>query len=198
MYEFFMTNGELNISRVVWCAVILFSLLKLIAVYNRLNRMLNNVKQFFSTIDVKLTQRNDGVKSLCESCRAYMVHENGTFEKIAQLRAQAMRLPAVSDEKMAIHSEISSLSRGLMLQVENYPELQSSTHISQLMRSINDIEEQISAVRRSFNAATTEYNTAIQSFPTCLYAWILRFKTQKLFEANEEDRKRPDVASMFR
>ncbi len=198
MYEFFVTDGELNIYRIVWCAVIVIALLRLIAIYNRLNRMRNNVKQLLATIDVKLTQRNDELTNLIGSCKSYMTHENSTFEKIAQLRAQASNLPVASDEKISINSEISTLSRGLMMQVESYPVLQANAHISHLMRSINEIEEQISATRRSFNAAATEYNNAIQSFPTVLYAMLFHFKSQKLYEATADERKNPNVSALFK
>lgn len=197
VYNFFMLNGEPNYTRIIWCAVILFFILKFITVYNRLLRMRNNVQQTFAALDTKLTQRNNQVTNLSASCKKYMEHESETFARISELRSQLAKSNIAPDRKIELQSEMSQLSRGLMMQVESYPALRADSHVSLLMRSINELEEQISAARRSFNAAATDYNNKLQSFPTCLYALALNFKTRKLYEATADERKNPDVNSLF-
>lgn len=51
--------------------------------------------------------------------------------------------------------------------VENYPQLKGDHHFSQLL-DLNEIEEQISAARRFYNTAVTEYNNAVEVFPNNL------------------------------
>lgn len=45
-----------------------------------------------------------------------------------------------------------------------------------LQKSIVEVEAQISASRRAYNAAVMEYNNAIEMFPTAVFAALLRLK----------------------
>ena len=68
-----------------------------------------------------------------------------------------------------------------MVQVEAYPDLKASANVEQLQRSLNEIEEQISASRRAYNAAVTEYNLAIRIFPNNLLAGMFGYTESPLF-----------------
>ena len=63
---------------------------------------------------------------------------------------------------------------------------------------MNEIEEQISAARRAYNAAVTDYNNAVEMFPTNIVAPMMRYKLKKVFEINEEQRQDVDTDALFR
>ena len=67
----------------------------------------------------------------------------------------------------------------------------------QLQRSLNEVEEQISASRRAYNAAVTDYNLAIRIFPNNLLAGMFGYTESPLFEAAPEDRANPNVGDLF-
>ena len=84
-----------------------------------------------------------------------------------------------------------------MVAVENYPDLKASDNFIQLQRSLNEVEEQISASRRTYNAQVTEYNNKVEMFPSNFVASIMNYKRKNVFEIPEESRKNVDVDKLF-
>ena len=58
----------------------------------------------------------------------------------------------------------------LNVTMENYPQLRASDTFVQLQRSLNEVEEQLAAARRSYNAAVTDYNNTVQTVPSSIVA----------------------------
>jgi LemA protein len=156
--------------------------------YNSLIGKRNQVDSVFSTIDVMLKKRYDLIPNLVESVKGYMSHERATLERIAQLRTQGINSRSEA-EKVAVDNQIAAPLRQLMVAVEAYPELKANQNFLQLQGSLNEIEEQISAARRAFNAAVLQYNNAVQMFPTNIIAGMMRLQTRAFFEAPPEERQ---------
>ena len=164
--------------------------LLLAAAYNSLIRHRNRVDQAFSSIEVQLTQRYDLITKLVDTVRQYMGHERSLLEDIVRLRTTAATAPT-QGARIQADNELSRAMGQLNVQMEAYPQLRSSDTFVQLQRSLNEVEEQIAAARRSYNSAATEYNSAIQSFPTSILAGSMGFTPRQLFVA--EPRKLQDV-----
>lgn len=156
--------------------------------YNSLVGKRNQVDSVFATVDVLLKKRYDLIPNLVETVKGYMHHEKETLERITQLRTQALGTQN-GDEKVAIDNQITLPLRQVLLSVENYPELKANQNFLHLQASLNEVEEQISAARRAFNAAVLAYNNAVEMFPTNLLAGMMRFSRRAFFETAEEERK---------
>ena len=169
----------------------------IIAVYNSLAAKKANVQNAFAGIDVQLKKRCDLIPNLVSSVKAYMKHEEGTLEKLTELRTRAA---AATDpaERLNLDRELSGALKNVMVQVEAYPDLKSSANVIQLQRSLNEIEEQIAAARRTYNSAVTDYNLAIRIFPNNLLAGMFGFTESTLFEAAPEERANPNVGDLFK
>jgi LemA protein len=74
---------------------------------------------------------------------------------------------------------------------EGYPSLKASDNFLQLQGALNEVEDQIAAARRAFNAAVTDYNNALQTFPWCVAAGILGYEEKKWFEVGDENEREP-------
>src|SRR6478735_1066479 len=161
-----------------------------ISIYNNLIRRRNMVDQAFGTIDVQLTQRYDLIPKLVETVKQYMGHERALLEEIVRLRSQAVssRTPA---DKIAADNQLTRAMGQLTVTMENYPQLRASENFVQLQRSLNEVEEQLAAARRSYNAAVTDYHNAVQTFPSSLIAGSTGFGLRQMFVADET--KRGDV-----
>ncbi|MEZ5416322.1 MAG: LemA family protein [Vicinamibacterales bacterium] len=168
-------------------------LLYVIAVYNRLVRLRNGVENAFSSIDVQLKQRCDLIPKVVDAMRAYMGHERGTLDELTALRERASASGATADERLKLDSQMSGLLRGLIVRAEAYPELKANETVTMLQRSLNEVEAQIAAARRTFNAAATSFNTAVETFPANLLAGLFGFSRRPLFEAAADDRAVPGV-----
>jgi LemA protein len=77
---------------------------------------------------------------------------------------------------------------------ERYPDLKASENFLHLQRTLNELEEQISAARRAFNAAVTDYNNAVDMFPSNLAARLFGFRRQELFQVEAAERAAPKVS----
>ena len=85
-----------------------------------------------------------------------------------------------------------------MVAVEAYPELKANENFTQLQRTLNEVEEQLAAARRAFNAAVTDFNNAVEMFPTNLLAGMMRYARRNLLVTPEIERVSPSVKDLFK
>ena len=163
----------------------------LIVHYNRLVRGRNGCENAFSTIDVQLKMRCDLVPKLVDAVRGYMTHERGTLEQLTSLRNQASAPGVPADKRLALDGQMSGLLHGLIARVEAYPDLKANETVVTLQRSLNEVESQIAAARRAYNAAATGYNNTVETVPTNIVAGVFGFGRRPLYEAAETDRAVP-------
>ena len=71
-----------------------------------------------------------------------------------------------------------------MALAEGYPELKSDKIFLNLQRNLTEIESQISASRRAYNAAVTEWNEGVESFPGNVMAGAFKFERAEWFEVS--------------
>jgi len=169
-----------------------------LSIYNGLIRKKNNVKNTWSTIDVMLKKRHDLIPNLVETVKKYMQHERETLTEIVKLRSQIVDNKNISDdEKMKLESRLSSKLSGLKINIENYPDLKANTNFIELQDSLNEVEAQLSAARRTYNAAVLDYNNALEMFPSSVFASRMNYKPANFIEIPEVERANPDVKSLF-
>ena len=162
-----------------------------VRVYNRLVRLRNAAENAFSTVDVQLKQRCDLVPNVVAAVKGYMEHERETLRRLTELRARAVSGELSNTERLEADTGMSRLLHRVMALVERYPELKASRSVDDLQRTLNEVEAQIAAARRTYNAAVTELNTGIDLFPTNLVAGTLGFSARPLFTADEAERTAP-------
>jgi len=176
------------VTAVVVAAVALF----VVTLYNRLVRLRNGVENAFAAVDVQLKQRCDLIPKVVEAMREYMTHEKGTLDELTALRERAGAASA-ADDRLKLDQQMAGMLRGLMVRAEAYPDLKASESVTLLQRSLNEAEAQIAAARRTFNAAVTAFNTAIEVFPANLLAGAFGFGRRALFEAAADERAVPST-----
>lgn len=180
----------------IFLGIIAIVVLFVIGIYNSLVKLRLRRENAFADIDVQLKQRNDLIPQLVNTVKGYMQHEEGVLTKITEARTRAMGAKSIN-EKVDAENELSAAMRGLNIQVEAYPDLKASQNFMQLQNEIADIENKLAAVRRFFNSATRELNTAIQVFPNNLLAGMFGFAVQPMFDLGEERAamdKAPDIS----
>lgn len=168
-----------------------------IGIYNSLVGKKNAVENAFGSIDVMCKKRYDLIPNLVASVKQYAAHEAGTLEKVTALRNQAASGNLSADETVQLNNQLTHALGKLMVTVEAYPELKANENFLQLQRALNETEEQLSAARRTFNAAVTDFNNAVEMFPTNIMAGMMNYKRRQLFEAAEQERQNVDVGQLF-
>ena len=177
--------------------IIVFIVAVIAMMYNGLINKKNQVENSFGGMDTQLKKRYDLIPNLISSVQQYMKHESETLTKITELRSQAMSGDISDDERVSLDNKITSELGGIMVAVENYPDLKASDNFNQLQRSLNEVEEQISASRRAYNASVTTFNNGVEMFPTNILAGMMKMKRKEVFEIPEIERKNVDVGDLF-
>ena len=165
--------------------------------YNGLINKKNQVENAFGGMDAQLKKRYDLIPNLISTVQTYMKHEADTLTQITELRAKAVSGQISDEEKVTIDNAITSKIGGIMVAVENYPDLKASENFNQLQRSLNEVEEQISASRRAYNAMVTLYNNGVEMFPTNILAGMMKMKHKNVFEIPETQRENINVGELF-
>jgi LemA protein len=183
---------------IILVAVILLPILIFIVIYNGLISKKNNVEYAFSSIDVMLKKRRDLIPNLIESVKQYMQHESGLLTKITELRNSVMKAPDGSPERFDLENKLGSALGQVKVAVENYPDLKANTNFLQLQAALNEVEEQISASRRAFNAAVFDYNNGVEMFPSNIVAGMLGYQRKASFEIPQAERENVNVGELFK
>jgi len=186
---------EKNMNNLLWIAIGLAAVFAIM--YNSLINKNNQVENAFGGMDAQLKKRYDLIPNLVKSVKTYMKHEAETLTEITELRTKAMSGNISDDEKVSLDNAITSKLGGIMVAVENYPDLKASDNFNQLQRSLNEVEEQISASRRAYNATITSYNNGVEMFPTNILAGIMNMQRKNVFEIPETERENVDVGDLF-
>ncbi len=165
--------------------------------FNSLVGKKNQVTNVFASIDALLKKRYDLVPNLVATVKTYLEHEKSLLTELSEIRARAVSQPVSDYEKIALDNRLSKALGSVMIAVENYPDLKASNNFLQLQSSLNEIEEQISAARRAYNASVTDYNNAIEMFPSNLLAAAMNLKKKEVFVIDPEQRRNVDVGNLF-
>ena len=164
-----------------------------VAIYNSLVHLRNYVDNAWAQIDVQLKRRHDLVPNLIETVKGYMTHERDTLEAITKARTAAMGAQGPAEAGPA-ETALSGALRGLMVNVERYPDLKASQNFLALQEELSSTENKISFARQAYNDSVTRYNTQIQSIPANLVAGPAGFSARELFELTDEaERAVPQV-----
>ncbi len=180
---------------IIIAAVVL--LLIIAGLYNSLIRKKNDVEKAFSSVDVMLKKRYDLIPNLVETVKSYMKHEKSLLTELTELRTKAVSGGISDDDRVMVENKIVKGMGGLMVAVENYPDLKASQNFIQLQGAWNEVEEQISASRRSYNAAVTTFNNGVETFPSNIMAGLMKYKRKPLFVIPEAEKQNLHARDLF-
>jgi LemA protein len=172
-------------------------LILIILLYNFLISKKNQVENIFGSVAALLKKRFDLIPSLVATVQEAMKHEKSTLEEITALRAKASNPKMDSNKLSEIDAKFTPLLNSLMLSVEAYPQIKANENVIQLQRSLNEVEEQLSAARRAYNQAVTDYNNAIEMFPNSILANYMKYERKMIFAVSQNERKNPNVKDLF-
>jgi LemA protein len=182
--------------------IIIVSIWAVIAViftqlYNGLVYKKNQVDNAFASIDVLLQKRWDLIPNLVAVAQNYKQFEQTTLTEIARLRTQAISERVSQSARVNLEDQISRALGNILVTVEAYPDLKTNEHFLHLQYSITEVEEQISAARRFYNSAVTEYNNALEMFPSNFLASWMNYQPKVQFQATAQERQNVNVSNLF-
>jgi len=162
----------------------------MIVTYNALIKKEEVVKKQWSEIQNTYQRRIDLIPNLVNVVKGVSDFEQGTLEKIAEARSNALRGLSGSDltgenyqNQKKLQDTLATVTNRLIIQIEKYPSLKGTEAYSGLQTQLEGTERRIKVARNDFNEAVNIYNKKVRSFPVNLVAGILGFKKKVGFEA---------------
>ena len=154
---------------IILIVVLLVIVVAPISIYNGLVRRRNAIDNAQGAIDAVLKQRFDLLPNLVETVSQYAAHEATLLGTVTALRRNKNSYGELTaDEKSAFDSGFT-----------------------------RSLQEQLSAARRTYNAVVTDYNNAIQVFPSSLVAGMFRFAPARVLETPAAEQTVPNVRNLF-
>lgn len=172
---------------VVTLSVSIAVVFALIWVLNLVIGRKNQVEFALASIDAQFKKRYDLIPNLVAVCEKYLGYEAAVLTDLTAIRTKATGPGSV--DPSTLDSQVSSRIRSVFAVAEQYPDLRAADTFMMLQRSLNEVEEQLSAARRAYNAAVMVYNNTCQMFPTSLIARILGYRSRAMFEASAVERE---------
>jgi len=174
----------------IFLLIVVILIVAVISMYNGLIRKRNYIKEAWSSIDVQLKLKSNVLTNLVDTIKMQTKYESETLEKIVSLRS--MLLSSNKGEAMKANDTVSKMVPSLFAMSESYPELKSNQSYLKLMEDIKNVEDKIAYARTRYNKTVTEYNTAIQSFPSSILAGMFGFKAEETYEISDVEREYSD------
>lgn len=163
-------------------------LLWVIATYNGLIRIRNEVNNSWAQIDVQLKRRHDLIPNLVETVKGYMKHEREVLQNVTKARSALMNAKTMP-KKAEASNMLTDTLKSLFAVAENYPNLKANENFMQLQEELTGTENKIAYSRQHYNDSVMRFNNSVQLFPTNILAGMFNFVKKEFFGAPEEEKK---------
>jgi LemA protein len=177
------------------------------ASYNRLVPLQQKVDQSWAQVQNVYQRRADLIPNLVNTVQGAANFEKSTLTEVTNARASVGRVQidpnhaptdaAKLQEFQAAQGQLSNALSRLLVVSERYPELRATQNFQSLQAQLEGTENRISVERGNFNTAVQDYNVAVRTFPTNLFAGIFGFRPRPFFEAQTGAEKPPTVNFNF-
>lgn len=192
------TNAESSIlAKIFYYAsfLIVLPIFYHISKINWFRRTKEQAMQQLSNVDTKLTERFNALENQLSVAKAVLKQEKDIFIDVSKYRSKITGSNNEPNAMMEKNKSMNELGRSFNVVLENYPQLQSTPAMQQLMKTVKDLERDLEANRRFYNSVVTSYNSTLAVFPTNVVAESLKLVRMPLFEA--EDYKRENYKLDF-
>lgn len=163
-----------------------------VGIYNRFQSLKNSSEATLGQIRVAMKKRLDMINQLLGAVKSYASFEKETLEKVTQMRSGVGA--AGPGDLNEIEAQSRSILGRLFAVVENYPDLKTSTAVTELMASVRNIEDEIGRQRYTYNNISEQYNTMCDTIPSNFVASASHFTKLEYLEFEEEISEAPKIA----
>ncbi len=172
--------------------------------YNTIPTLEEQAKARWADVQNQYQRRADLIPNLVATVQGYAKQEKDTLTAVTEARAKATSIkidasqltdPQKMQEFQQAQGQLSGALGRLLAVSENYPDLKSNQNFLALQSQLEGTENRIAVARRDYIEATRVYNTALQTFPTLLWAKTLFAGKQPLaaFSASDAAQTAPQV-----
>jgi len=178
---------------IIVLVIVVLIVLFIIATYNRLVGLREQVRNSWSQIDVQLKRRHDLIPNLVETVKGYAAHESKTLEAVIAARNVAVGAQSIQEKQQA-ENMLTSTLRSLFAVSEAYPNLKANENFMMLQEELSGTEGKIAYARQHYNDVVNVYNATIKMFPANMIANSSGFTEEQYFQMEDGERSVPTVS----
>jgi LemA protein len=128
----------------------------------------------WAQVDAALVQRAGVVPELTDLVQAEAPAESGLIRAVTDAR-NALTAARGQHQRIQANARLDEAVASLILQVENYPKLESGKRYGDVLEALKGAEYRIAVARRKYNEAVEHYNARIEVFPGNIVASVTHF-----------------------
>ena len=182
--------SEFETTHLFVISIVPFIIIVLYAWYISIITKRNAMEEAFSGIDVQLKKSTDLIPNILEIAKKLMSREKTLLDEITRLRTDILNCShANNEQRFKLEEQLETNLSGIMVAVENYPELKFNETMLDAQRIYADVEAHISVARRNYNSANRVFRNAMHIFPGNVIASFLGIKAMAYFEITESERR---------
>lgn len=188
-------KGAIGVGLIILGVVIVLILIIggwLMSSYNNLVTLNTKVDTQWAQVETQYQRRADLIPNLANSVKGILKQEQEVFGQIAEARTRYSGATS-PDGRAAAASDLEQGLGRLLVIMENYPQLQSSQVVRDLMTQLEGTENRVSVERGRYNTEVQNYNLAVRRFPGSLMAGLFGFDARTPFAAQAGSENAPTV-----
>ncbi|MEJ0094353.1 MAG: LemA family protein [Methylocella sp.] len=147
--------------------------------YNAIPTLEEAAKAKWADVQNQYQRRADLIPNLVATVQGYAKQEKDTLTAVTEARAKATSInvdpseltdPEKVKQFQAAQEQLSGALGRLLAISENYPDLKSNQNFLALQSQLEGTENRIAVARRDYIEAARAFNTALETFPSILWA----------------------------
>jgi LemA protein len=170
----------------------------IIGSYNGLVNKDVDVQKAWSNVETQYQRRSDLIVNIVKIAMKASKVENKILRDVIEARNNAnsikvdpTKLSEESINKFAMAQ--NQVKSSFNVVVEQYPDLKSIPQFAKIQDEFAGTENRVGTARTDFNAAVSDYNKSVRSFPSNIFAGIFGFQQKATFKADEGTDKAPNL-----
>ncbi|MFT6834938.1 MAG: LemA protein [Francisellaceae bacterium] len=163
--------------------IVLVFIIYIVKTYNGLIAEIETVKNSERQIDIQLDRRFKIFESLINVVNKYMDYEKTVLKDVTRLRQQSTDAKSSGDPQARMQAEnsLSSISKGINVQFEAYPDLKANQNVLQLQEEITATENKLAFSKQAFNDSIERYNAHKKSIFAGMVVNFFKSKLDNVF-----------------
>jgi LemA protein len=161
--------------------------------YDQLVAQREAVRREWAQVDTQLLRRYELIPNLLATVKGYASHEEKILLEVADAHAGYLKARTQDARLQAAYQTEKSLQSCMRYAIASYPDLKANHVFLQLMRSLENTEDQIARARMSYNQAVSELNTTTQSAIGGLVAGLSGIEEVSYYNPPSETTELPRV-----
>ncbi len=164
--------------------------------YNTIPTLEENAKAKWAEVQAQYQRRADLIPNLVATVQGYAKQEKDVLTQVTEARAKATQIkvdassltdPDKVKQFQDAQAQLSGALGRLLAVSEAYPDLKSNANFLALQSQLEGTENRINVARRDYIEAARDFNLALRTFPTLLWAKTFFSSEKPLAEFTASD-----------